>query len=218
LLTTAPAHADDVAPLDPKLETKLKSAGWRTPTLLFQSTDFTVVSANKRKVNHVVIVATDGKLTDAGIAKSTPTVIPGKSVLPTVVELRLGQTQARANEGYDATSEILLVRKNGSIACRFAGSSSSSTGTACGSGGWTSVAVGPAGDRSTHNQSKSITIASLRDDQPPTIDVEVEHSGTWSEPDGKGGCLTRSPVRSGPMVTRYQLFDKRSCKIIPLSK
>ena len=82
-------------------------------------------------------------------------------------------------------------------ACKSQGEASSA-GTACGSRGWTGA------------RSKITGLAT-----GAALDVTYDSSGTWSEPDAKGGCLQRSPVRGGPNTVRYLLDDSRAGKQSP---
>jgi hypothetical protein len=215
------ADAGDTPVLQKDVEAKLKTAGWLMPAVLYQSPEIAVVSALKHKVSHVVIIGDGGKFVDAGVSKVVPTVTAGDLSLSGVVELQLGKTTQRANDGFDATSEIILVRSNGSIACRLEGSSSSSTGTGCGSGGWTKVGLAIADqrprDQATDFKRRTPLIIDQSGDSA-AIDVVVEYTGTWSERDAKGKCVNRSPVRSGPINTRYVLSKKAMCKKIPMPK
>ncbi|MBL0214160.1 MAG: hypothetical protein IPQ07_09755 [Myxococcales bacterium] len=192
------AHADvdpKAPPIDAALAAKLKRGGWVDAAIASTSPKVTVVTARKGKVIHVLLVSPTGAIVDGGTSPTIPSVTETTSMLSDLAEVQLGYRTERANEGYDQTSKLWLVRPDGSVACRLTGASSTSTGKGCGSGGWTSVRLETAlGARAA------------------TIDVTTENSGTWSEPDGKGGCLNRSPVRSGPMKARYLIPAKGMCK------
>ncbi len=198
VLAPGRVHADvdpKAPPIEAALAAKLKRGGWLDAAVASTSTKVTVLTARKGKVIHVLLVSPTGALVDGGTSPTIPTVTETTSMLSELAEVQLGYRTVRANEGYDQTSKLWLVRPDGSVACRLTGASSTSTGKGCGSGGWTSVRVETAlGARAT------------------TIDVTTENTGTWSESDGKGGCQTRSPVRSGPIKTRYAIPAKGTCK------
>lgn len=196
------AHADtasEAPAIDAKLAAKLKRAGWGSASVLLRTPRVTVLQASKGKTWHVLIASAAGALVDGGFTTELAGVTEETSMLSDLVELHLESRTPRANEGFDATSKIWLVREDGSVACKLDGPSSSSSGKACGSGGWTSVTLRRAGDAKVFS-----------------IDVTTQHSGTWSVADPSGVCVNRSPVRSGPLRTRYEVPAKGTCKKVPV--
>lgn len=192
------ALAEPLAP-DPDLADALTKAGWRDAKLLLETPELRVVSAKKTGARHVIIAGPTDRLRDAGVqAGGTVTATLGDARhglgAGALQEVEIHASKPRAQGGYDETSQSLIVRADGSIACAFTGPSSSSTGTACGSSGWTEV----------HATIKLLPTGTV-------VDVRYESSGNDSEPDRAGGCLAHSPIRSGPHIDRYLLTDKRIC-------
>jgi hypothetical protein len=197
LVVAAPAAADPTA-LTPEQAKVLETKGYKSPVLVFDSAALRVASAKKAGRTRLVIVTGDNKVVDAGNrGAGTLTIAPTKSALVApagVTQLEVSYETPRT-DGSNRSGSLWIVRTDGSIACRVTGSSSNSIDKGCGSSGWTSA-------RPTLKADASGGI---------TLDIRYENSGNFSEPDGKGGCLNRSPVRSAQLV-RWVIPAKGTCK------
>jgi hypothetical protein len=194
----APEPPPTPVSIDAALAKQLARGGWKAPAIVFSDTNLRVVSARKGRARHLLFATSAGALVDGGVEphagdltveRATPVNAPG------ITELALNYRVVRGADGFESRSSIWLVRESGGIACKLEGSSVSDLGTACGSSGWT-----------------TITLRGRLSDRGTTIEVATEHSGLYSEADGKGGCQTRSPVRSRPKPTRYLVPTNGTCK------
>jgi hypothetical protein len=154
---------------------------------LTTSTGVEVYTAKKK------IVLVKGKAVEiAAPAAGTPAITEAPLV-GGLVQLQLAYVEQRPKGASEAKEYVWLLRDDGSVACKLTGTSTTNPGTACGSGGTTSVAV-----------------SGKVDGGDVLVEVEVSKSGTFSEKRG-GACMQRSPVRSGPRVTLYKIGPKGTC-------
>jgi hypothetical protein len=197
VVVAAMAAASTLSDTQAKL---LQQRGYRTPSLVFESSAIKIVSAAKAGKPRLVVLAASDRLVDAGLqdpgtlSVSAPPRSPGH--VPTGYTLvEVSYTTPRAHGGSDTNGTLWLVRDDGTIACRITGSSSTELGKACGSSGWTSAtptfSIEPTGE-----------IA---------LDVRYGMSGGWSTADGRGGCVARSPVRSS-RTDRWMIQPRGTCK------
>lgn len=193
------AVAEPAPTLDAATEKKLAKAGWKEPALLLERSGLRVVSARKARKRHVLMITGNATIVDGGLVPGTgheSATVADAGLLLDLTPVQLGYQTTRGNGASETTSWIWLVRPTGAVACRLEGGSSRNPGTACGSGGLTRVELATSGDDGL------------------SVEVTTEHTGTWSESDGKGGCIARSPVRSGPLRTRYRIPERGMCSQI----
>jgi hypothetical protein len=182
----------------------LQQRGYRTPSVVFESSAIKVVSAAKGGKPRLVVLGANDRLVEAGLqgrgklSVTAPGPAPPSSsgLAPTGYTLvEVSYTTPRTRGGSDTNGTFWVVRDDGTIACKVTGSSSTQLGKACGSSGWTSatptLSVEPTGE-----------IA---------FDVRYEMSGLYSTSDGRGGCLKRSPVRSS-RTDRWTIQPRGTCK------
>ncbi len=198
-LLVAPASADP--------RKALEKRGYKSSTVLFESPTLQVASATKQGKVRLVIVTAAGAVVDAGPpgtgsisiaeARQESSTKPVATNAGGLTLLEVSYRTERGKGGSATESVLWAVRASGSIACSVPGSSVTSLGTACGSSGWT--------------HAKAFVDASSTG---TTLEVTYENAGIWSEPDGKGGCVNRSPVRSST-TERWTIAARGMCKKAP---
>ncbi len=201
-LITAVVHADPKPPiattpptLDAAVTTALAKGGWRDAQLLYATPKLTVLDAKQRGKRRLVIINAKRKVIDAGERPEGTLTIEAHGLprsAPTAISITASSDVGQG--GWSTQAWIWVVRDSGERACIIEGSSGRGLGKACGSSGWSTVEV-TAGTA------------------PNTLEATVEHTGVWSVSDGMGGCLPRSPTRSGPQRTVYTLRASGPCKV-----
>lgn len=180
--------------LDAKLAEALRKAKWTDAKLVADSSTLRVITATHNNQPRIVLATTSNRLIDAGVrppgtfaATANPSTIGSG-----LNELALTSSVTDSDGGGSESTVVLVVRDSGEIACRIEGSSRRTLGRGCGSSGWSTVTL-------------------VR--QPEGFRATTEHNGVWSEPDGKGGCRARSPIRSTHNLD-YTLSDRGTCAAI----
>ena len=201
LLLLGSAAQADPAPLTSTQEKLLAKRGYTAPVVVFESAALRIVTASKRAKPRLVVVTAADKIVDRGpvgagkLSVTTPAV---QGMVPGVTLLELAYHEAHADGASNTQATLWAVRDSGAIACEVSGGSSRSIGNACGSSGWTTA---------------NAKLAPAPFDAV-TLEVRYDLSGHWSESDGKGGCLNRSPVRHS-YVNHWTIPARGTCKKAP---
>lgn len=189
--------ADKPTALSREQVEKFRTKNYNAPKVVFDSSKVRVFSAKKRnKPRLVVMTATDALVDGGARSRGTLSVTARQDPSPNTTGMTLLEVSyetPRANNGSNTNGMLWIVRDDGTIACKVRGSSGTSI-TGCGSSGWTSIEV------STRSTPSGVT-----------LDVLYEDSGNYSTPDGRGGCLRRSPVRSSRLES-WLIPEQGPCK------